>query len=297
MQLQRSSPSILAFSLMVLWAISLAQLGASYLGAAGFVPIEEVDMGSESPKMNDGMRAQSPSQFYYAWYPETLTVQPGQHVAVPVMFENEEEVFFYGLNGGFDTTILEFQADSFSWDGAAAVLHDLWHRSARSVMPGSWGGWGNRPGCPGVPAGTHLAFTVLLHVKEDAPFGPTVLQMPYPGYSCGLANCDVVETHPPGYDAVMWVNSTVFLRGDVDCDHAVTLADAIYTLRHLYVPEEPAPYCLDAADSNDDGTVDMGDARFIMFYLYVPASPPLPEPFPETGTDPTPDYLGCTSYP
>jgi hypothetical protein len=88
-----------------------------------------------------------------------------------------------------------------------------------------------------------------------------------------------------------------FIRGDASGDGRVTLHDAIYALRYLFVPAAPTPACMRTADSDDDGSVAMSDATYTLRYLYVPCSPEPPPPFPECGTDCTPDILRCEWHP
>jgi hypothetical protein len=83
-----------------------------------------------------------------------------------------------------------------------------------------------------------------------------------------------------------------FLRGDANGDGAVDLTDAVATLELLFLSGGGIP-CLDAADANDDGEVDIADPVAILFHLFEGGT--LPPPFPEVGSDPTPDGLGCPS--
>jgi len=53
-----------------------------------------------------------------------------------------------------------------------------------------------------------------------------------------------------------------------------------------------APRCLDAADTDDDGTVDIADAVRTLRYLFLGGLPP-EEPFPTCGIDPVIDGLDC----
>jgi hypothetical protein len=91
--------------------------------------------------------------------------------------------------------------------------------------------------------------------------------------------------------------STLFIRADANGDTAVSMSDAIYTLRYLYLPGGAPPPCLKTADTNDDGDMAMSDALHTMRYLYVPGAPTPADPFPECGSDPTPDGLGCIDHP
>jgi hypothetical protein len=88
-----------------------------------------------------------------------------------------------------------------------------------------------------------------------------------------------------------------FIRADANADSAITMSDAIYTLRYLYVPGSPDPTCMKTADSDDSGDVAMSDAVYTLRYLYVPGEPPPPAPFPDCGPDLTSDDLGCETHP
>jgi len=93
-----------------------------------------------------------------------------------------------------------------------------------------------------------------------------------------------------------------FVRGDVNCDSAVDLADAQSLLSYMFTGGD-APCCFDGADSNDDGLLDAADSITTLLFLFSGGAP-LPAPFPDTlpnpldpasvGLDPTDtDSLGC----
>jgi predicted outer membrane repeat protein len=86
-----------------------------------------------------------------------------------------------------------------------------------------------------------------------------------------------------------------FRRGDANADGAVNLADPVFTMSFLFA-NGPAPPCREAVDTNDDGSMDIGDAIRTLFFLFASGEPP-PEPHAGCGFDPTPDSLGCASYP
>lgn len=88
-----------------------------------------------------------------------------------------------------------------------------------------------------------------------------------------------------------------FIRGDADGNTLVEMGDAMYILRYKFVPGTPPPACMDAADANDDGRVESSDAIYILRYKFIPGSPPLFPPFPDCGSDPTLDRLGCEEHP
>jgi len=92
-----------------------------------------------------------------------------------------------------------------------------------------------------------------------------------------------------------------FVRGDVNADGNVNIADPVCILSYLFSGEEDPctsnlPRCFDAADANDDGTLDVGDPIALLSFLFS-ISASLPEPFPDCGPDPTDDDLNCTFYP
>ena len=92
-----------------------------------------------------------------------------------------------------------------------------------------------------------------------------------------------------------WTIRQPFIRGDVDPNGSIDLADAIATLAHLFVPGTSAHPCPDTLDSNDDAELDVGDVVFLLAALFVPGAAPLPEPT-SCGVDPTPDVLNCPEF-
>lgn len=89
-----------------------------------------------------------------------------------------------------------------------------------------------------------------------------------------------------------------FLRGDVNQDGAVQVADCVYLLDALF-GSPPSPLaCLDAADVNDDEQVEISDPVFLLAYLFVDGTIP-PAPFGVTGCGPDPTSsvaLSCETY-
>ncbi len=83
----------------------------------------------------------------------------------------------------------------------------------------------------------------------------------------------------------------LFLRGDTNRDGDIGIVDGIFLLDYL-TGSGPAPPCLDAADVNDSGTVDIADAVYVLMYIFSDGDEP-PAPFPDEGTDPTSDAIGC----
>lgn len=92
------------------------------------------------------------------------------------------------------------------------------------------------------------------------------------------------------------VSDRDFVRGDVNQDDQVDLADAILSLSQLFVPGTAASACDDSTDANDDGAFDISDPIFLLTHLFQLGAPPS-APFPDCGPDPTSDALLCATSP
>jgi parallel beta-helix repeat protein len=95
-------------------------------------------------------------------------------------------------------------------------------------------------------------------------------------------------------DMGIYESITHFIRGDVNTDGRVDLADPIYTISSLF-RNGPGFPCMKAADVNDSGKVDLVDAICLLDYVFNDGQQP-PPPFLECGTDPTMDDLDCESF-
>ena len=86
-----------------------------------------------------------------------------------------------------------------------------------------------------------------------------------------------------------------FQRGDANGDGAFDISDGINILNFLFIGIGSVD-CRDAADVNDTGGLDLSDGVYVFNGLFT-SGPLPPAPFGECGLDPTPDTLGCESYP
>ncbi len=82
-----------------------------------------------------------------------------------------------------------------------------------------------------------------------------------------------------------------FVRGDTNGSGRVDLADHIYLVNFVF-RKGPRPPCMDAADVDDNGKIEVADMVRVLDYLFRATFVP-PAPFPDLGTDPTDDELGC----
>ena len=86
-----------------------------------------------------------------------------------------------------------------------------------------------------------------------------------------------------------------FLRGDVNSDGKMDIADPINVVNYLF-RSGPAPSCEDAADANDDSNVDVTDVMLMINHQFRAGEAPS-APFPSCGRDGDSilddDGLGC----
>ena len=88
-----------------------------------------------------------------------------------------------------------------------------------------------------------------------------------------------------------------FLRGDVNGDGQVSMADASMWGCILFCAGVPYS-CLDTADVNDDGLVNVDDLFVFLNHLFSNKAqdPGIAPPFPAIGLDPTEDSFICQFY-
>ena len=104
------------------------------------------------------------------------------------------------------------------------------------------------------------------------------------------ANCEI-DGNPVSYlepGSMTWIAD--FVRGDANLDSNLDIADAETILGACYLGN-PVD-CEDAADANDDGALDVSDVVSVLQFLFS-GSPAPPMPYPDAGSDPTPDPLNC----
>lgn len=86
-----------------------------------------------------------------------------------------------------------------------------------------------------------------------------------------------------------------FVRGDLNDDGNVDIADPVALLAALFVAGTPPIPCQDSQDGNDDGGIDISDAIFLLANLFA-GGPSPSAPFPDCGTDPSADTLTCDAF-
>ena len=86
-----------------------------------------------------------------------------------------------------------------------------------------------------------------------------------------------------------------FVRGDFNGDASLDVSDAASILIYLFARGAP-PECLESGDVDDEGNINVTDPIYALGFLFASGPAPLP-PYPECGTDPTGDAIGCAAYP
>lgn len=141
----------------------------------------------------------------------------------------------------------------------------------------------------------HLVSKALFNVKPDVAEVQEIPISLQDGLSDPPINNRVVIDNqsitPQLIDGLFTIGrNPVFLRGDVNSDEKVNLADPIMLMNWLFIDSEIN--CVKAADADDDGEVMLNDAMYLLYYLFE-RGPVIMPPFPEPGTDPTRDELSC----
>lgn len=107
----------------------------------------------------------------------------------------------------------------------------------------------------------------------------------------GTASVAVDSLYPGTLVIVLPPVPQLFIRGDVNMDTQVDLADVIFHLDYTFL-SGPLPICMDAGDANDDGVSDVSDAIFLLYWFFLDGPGPW-IPFPNPGEDFTNDNLDC----
>ncbi len=155
---------------------------------------------------------------------------------------------------------------------------------------------------PGVHVIAQSQYQILTSGSTTINFCSMTGVMPVPialtAVDLGLMNdCSIVFA--PAAVGTIISAIPAFVRGDTNASGgAPDLGDVINSLSYTFgIPGGISP-CDDASDVNDDGLhPDLADAIYLLGYLFPPPGPPPPAPFPNCGIDPTPDPLGCASFP
>ena len=134
------------------------------------------------------------------------------------------------------------------------------------------------PGPSGLAAREGDVVSVLMVSGKVVQLGASI-----PPLAAGLAiRADGVVDAPVG---------TTYIRGDCSPDLRLSITDGIRVLNYLFIAPDPPP-CLEACDSDGNGTLNITDGISLLSFLFL-GGPAPPEPGPACGPDESPTELGC----
>jgi predicted outer membrane repeat protein len=124
------------------------------------------------------------------------------------------------------------------------------------------------------------------------------------GISAGAPSADILGESRPcwyGFDIGAYEycearpprRQSVFIRGDVNGDATLTIADPVFFLQYFFLGGPP-PACLDAADVDDSGALSIVDPILSLTFQFL-GGVTLPPPL-SCGNDPTFDDLDCEAH-
>jgi hypothetical protein len=139
----------------------------------------------------------------------------------------------------------------------------------------------------------HLSFTVRPY--PDATLAETIQNQASISFDGHLP----ITTFPPVENRVGPAENVQFRRGDVNQDGDVDLSDAIFLFDYLFLAGR-AIRCLDAADTNDDGTLapDISDGIYLLDWLFLGGTAPRAPGPKQCGYDlpDLADFMECGAY-
>lgn len=262
-------------------------------GSAGPIDVL-VAQNSGDDLLSDGYTYANNNLFF-----DSATGTPGSMVTVQVLADHDQDLsgFSFGVDvdGDFLSPV-EVNLTGTSADGAGFFQPSV----DSNPEPGGFVTVGvilDLMLIDLIPAANNdpLANLVLL-VSPSAPPGiPQVLNFSDtvgspPADLCFVPISGVCFTPAVIPGVLQIATGSVFVRGDGNNDGNLDIADAVFALAYLFTMG-PAD-CLDAIDVNDDGQANIADAVALLDNLFSMGPNP-PAPFPNPGTDPTPDGLDC----
>ena len=213
------------------------------------------------------------SQNALRWDTPTITLKPGANT-----------VEFFGFSNTGD--LLQSVSTTVTFSETPPVIDEI---DPPEAAPGDR----VRVRGSGLDTGVTVFFGAESAVDISYTSPPTGLEVTVPDIAFGPVDVTVVAgelTSDSSSFVVTPPEVKIFVRGDVDSNHRVSIADAVLVLQFLFKSKELE--CEDAADADDNGRVQLGDAIRILDYLFLRGAP-IAAPFPDPSEDPTDDEVSC----
>ena len=194
---------------------------------------------------------------------------------------NSDQAFRWNWNAGAGSPVQELgEGEAFACSEDGSIVVGKGPQGAM-IWDGE-GGWRSLQNELEEVYGLELADWKLEVAYDISDDGKTIVGM---GYHYEV---------PEGWVVRFVETKGFFIRGDVNQDSTLNVADVISLLEYLFGGGKQ-PFCLDSADANDDGKLDLADAIRTLGYLFAGGAT-LPDPFGTCGPDPTEDELDCQSF-
>lgn len=224
---------------------------------------------------------------------------PGSMVTQDLVGTHDLDLQGFSAAASFDGNFVD--VESLTLAGTALDGADFFAPNLSNAAGNSWWTVGvvidlSPPIDQSLAAGTNTLLRVNYSIASFAPVGTLVVVTPTSGVGNPPVNIVMtvaggISVSPPATaGALSVIAAGGFIRGDVNGDGSLDIADAIAALAFLFTGGSVD--CLDAVDSNDDGMTNIADAIYTLDFLFS-GGPPPPAPYPTEGPDPTADPLGC----
>ncbi|MEE9442183.1 MAG: FG-GAP-like repeat-containing protein [candidate division Zixibacteria bacterium] len=211
---------------------------------------------------------------------ESVTVEPGQQVEVPVYLNNVTEAAAFSIPLKFDNTVL--MCDSVSYADTRVDYINVVTSNIDSAN------------------GQVLLGMVVFMEDNLAPGEGMVARMFMTIYPDAEEQVSVIDTlfFPPGGEFSLFdptsaqivpefIKSNIFIslnpEGDADGSGTINVGDAVYLVNYCFKGQRP-PIPIQAGDANTDENVNVGDVVYLINYIFRHGPPPNAKP--KTSTSP-----------
>ena len=130
----------------------------------------------------------------------------------------------------------------------------------------------------------HVAWSITIEIPDDPSIlgkticldsvADTMVHWPWSTWTWAT----LTERYAPTWDGPhCFTIGCCVMRGDVNSDGTLDVADIVYKVDWLFKGGPPPP-CIDHADDNGDGSVDVADLMYEIEYYFLGGPPPVPCP-------------------
>ncbi len=204
----------------------------------------------------------------------------------------------FAMGCAHDSDVLDVEEITYG----SAIFVDPWGQPdffATAVFDGGW--------TAGVAYSHTGSWSVPFPIAEPAIDVTFTAIAPFVGQSTDLTWTDtlgipavsnsvqlaIIGPDPNLVDGLITFGPSPYVRGDMNTDGVVDIADVFTAEDYLFLGGEE-PQCVAALDSNNDDQLDIADLIFLLSYLFLSGDEPQ-APFPNCGPAPDDIEFGCES--